>query len=148
MRFSKRYFALTSLVLVVETFIALAMDDAFVRPYVGDTLAVVLLYAALLSALPLRRLHAAVLAFLCACGVELAQAFDAVERLGLSHVPAARVILGTHFDPYDLCAYAAALPLLVVLERHFARAAHLSNSTVLARLPTRDVRTKSRHPTP
>lgn len=138
MRFSARYFALALAVLGVELCIATAPTGSLVRSYLGDTLAVVLLYAALLSAREVTRPLAALLAFGCGCAVELGQALELVERLGLGHSALARIVIGTHFDPLDLLAYAAALPLILAGDRR-GFASNFGNLCV--RLDT-----KSRHP--
>jgi hypothetical protein len=116
-RISRGYGAAALAVLAVEVVIALCVRDAFVRPYVGDMLAVVLLYCAVLSVLELPRAHVAAGALGVALLVELAQAFQLVERLGLADVAFARVVLGTYCDVHDVVAYAAALPLLALAER-------------------------------
>jgi len=116
-RFSKHYFAWTCAVVATEAFIALALHDDFVRPYVGDTLAVVLLYVAQLSVLELRRSSAALGALAVACVVELGQCVHIVDRLGLADVAVARVVLGTFGDLHDVVAYTAALPLIALAER-------------------------------
>lgn len=116
-RFSKHYFALTLILLVVETCIAWLVDDAFVRPFVGDTLAVVLVYAAMRSGLDIARRKAALCAFALACAIELGQYFRLVELLGVADVPLARVVLGTYCDARDFAAYAAALPFIALAER-------------------------------
>jgi hypothetical protein len=112
-----RYAVATLAVLAVELVIALFVRDAFVRPYVGDTLAVVLLYCAVLSVLELPRASVALGALGVALFVELTQAFTLVDRLGLGEVAIARVVLGTYCDGHDIVAYAAALPLLALMER-------------------------------
>lgn len=117
LRLAKGYSASTLAVLAVEVVIALFVRDAFVRPYVGDTLAVALLYCAVLSVLELPRAKVALGALAVALLVELAQAFQLVERLGLADVAFARVVLGTYCDLRDVVAYAAALPLLALAER-------------------------------
>jgi hypothetical protein len=117
MRFSACYFAWTCGVVAIELYIALAVDDAFVRPYVGDTLAVVLLYVAALSVLDVRRSGAALGALAVAWLVELGQYMHLVDRLGLAEVAFARVVLGTFGDVRDLVAYTAALPLIALTER-------------------------------
>ncbi len=137
MRFSRRYFLLTVCVLGVELVIAHAPTGSFTRSYLGDTLAVVLLYVALLSVRQTPPVRAALYAFGCACAVELGQAFDLVERLGLGHVPLARIVIGTHFDPGDLLAYGAALPLLALADRR----AFMSNYADFCA----PLRTKTRH---
>ena len=117
LRFSRPYFAWTCAVLVTELLIALAVDDDFVRPYLGDTLAVVLVYVTLLSVLDVRRVPAALGALAVAWLVELGQYMHVVDRLGLADVPVARVVLGTFGDVHDLVAYTAALPLIALAER-------------------------------
>jgi hypothetical protein len=117
LRFSKRYGGAAIAVLAVELVIALFVRDAFIRPYVGDTLAVVLLYCTVLAALELPRAHVALGVLGVALLVELAQAFSLVERLGLADVAFARVVLGTYCDARDVLAYTAALPLLALAER-------------------------------
>jgi len=115
--FSARYFAWTCAVLATELFIALAVDDDFVRPYLGDTLAVVLVYVAVLSVLDVRRVSAALAALSVAWLVELGQYMHVVDRLGLADVTVARVVLGTFGDVHDLVAYTAALPVIALAER-------------------------------
>jgi hypothetical protein len=123
LRFSAPYFTWTCVVLATELFIALAVDDGFVRPYAGDTLAVVLLYVALLSVLDVRQVHAALGALAIAWLVELGQYLHIVDRLGLADVTIARVVLGTFGDVHDLVAYTAALPLIALVERFADRSA-------------------------
>lgn len=116
-RLSRGYFSASAVVLVVELFIALELDDAFIRPFVGDTLAVVLLYTALLSAFELPRRATALAALGFAFAIELGQYFQLVRWLGLGDVAWARVALGTFCDPRDFVAYTAALPLIALAER-------------------------------
>jgi hypothetical protein len=123
LRFSAPYSTWTCAVLATELFIALAVDDDFVRPYVGDTLAVILLYVALLSVLDVRRMQAALGALAVAGLVELGQYLHIVDRLGLAELTVARVVLGTFGDVHDLVAYSAALPLIALAERFADRRA-------------------------
>lgn len=117
LRLAKGYGAAALAVLGAEVVIALCVRDAFVRPYVGDMLAVVLLYCGVLSVLELPRARVAAGALGVALLVELAQAFQLVDRLGLGDVSFARVVLGTYSDIHDVIAYAAALPVLALAER-------------------------------
>ena len=97
--------ALTLAVLLPEVFIALRVRDAFVRPYLGDVLAVVLVYLALNTVLraPAAGLAGAALAF--ACVVEVLQALPLVDVLGIQS-RALRVALGTTISWADLACYA------------------------------------------
>lgn len=108
------YAAAALAILLIEIAIALLVKGGFVRHTLGDVLVVMLLYCALMAAFGLRPVIAALLAAGFAFAVEIAQAFDIVERLGLGGIPFARIVIGTTFSWTDLVAYAAggALSLL------------------------------------
>lgn len=74
-----------------------------VRGHLGDVFAVAFLYAALGLALPWRAGRRVALAAGIAVAIEVAQA-----RGGRRGV-AGELVLGAHFDPWDLCAYALGL---------------------------------------
>jgi hypothetical protein len=112
----RRYAAAAFAVLLVELFIALVVRDRVVRPYLGDSLAVILVYLALRAMLPLSVRAASGLAFAIACAVELGQLVHLVDRLGLGGNRAARVVLGTGFDPTDFLAYGGGAILVLVIE--------------------------------
>lgn len=93
-------------VLAAEIVIAAFVDDRWIRPLVGDALAVVLVYLALRAALPLRAPAAMSAALLVATVVELGQIFGVLNALGLEKNALARVVFGSAFDPFDFLAYA------------------------------------------
>lgn len=100
----------------VEVLIALFVRDGFVRPYVGDMLAVALVYAGLRAATPLRLLPALRAALVIAFGIEFAQLFDLLGALGLGGNQVARIVLGGVYDPMDLAAYVVGSVLIVAVE--------------------------------
>jgi hypothetical protein len=114
---SKRYFGLFLAVLAIEVFIALAVHDRFVRPFVGDVLVVVLIYCGVRAffSWPVARTIAGVFAF--ACAIEVSQYFELVKRLHVERNPVLRVVLGTHFDPLDFVAYALGSLIVWFVER-------------------------------
>lgn len=117
LRLHRTYLFVTVGLLAIEVLIALFVRDAFVRPYVGDVLVVALIYCfarTFVEVAPLP-LAAATVAF--AMGVEVLQALDFVDRLGLTDVPGARVVLGTSFSWLDLLAYAAGGAAVLAVER-------------------------------
>lgn len=93
------------LVFIVEVAIAAFVHDALVRPYLGDSLAVVLVYLALRAVTPLDIGRSVAIALVIACMIELAQWFHLADRLGI-HDRLVRLVLGTGFDPADFLAYA------------------------------------------
>ncbi|MDB5676221.1 MAG: hypothetical protein JWM65_3203 [Sphingomonas bacterium] len=104
------------LVLLIEIAIAAFVHDALVRPYLGDSLAVVLVYLALRAATQLGVRWSAATAFAVACAIEFGQLFHAADMLGLGHYRVARVVLGTGFDPADFLAYAGGGVAVIAVE--------------------------------
>lgn len=99
-------YALAALILfAVEVLIALFVHDGLIRPYVGDVLAVALVYAALRAITPLGLLPAVILTLAIALVIELAQLFNLLDALGLRSNRIAATVLGGSFDWLDLVAY-------------------------------------------
>jgi hypothetical protein len=112
-----RYGLAALAVFAVEVLIALFVRDAVVRPYVGDVLAVVLVYLGLRAVTPLKVAPAVMLALAIAVMVELGQLFHLLDALGLAHDRLARVVLGGVFDLKDLACYGAGAACVLVAER-------------------------------
>ena len=110
------YAMATIFVLLVEVVIALFVHDRIIRPYLGDSLAVVLVYCGVRAVTPLSVRAAAALALAIALAVEFGQWIGYVDRLGLSHIRWARIVLGTGFDWHDLIAYSAGGAAILVVE--------------------------------
>ena len=104
----RRLYALSAVaVFAIEVVIAVFARDGVIRPLLGDSLAVILVYLVLRAATRLGVAAAIALALGVAFAVELGQLFNVVELLGLSGNRIARVVLGARFDPLDLVAYFA-----------------------------------------
>ena len=104
----KRFaYAIVTLVLIaIEVLIALFVHDAFVRPYLGDVLVVVVLYTLIRTAIPEKYSLLPLYVFLFAVGVEVLQLLHIVEWLGLGDNPFFRVLIGSVFDLKDILCYA------------------------------------------
>jgi hypothetical protein len=100
---------LTVCLLAVEIAIAHYIHTGLIRSFVGDVLVVVLLYVTLRTFLAWPAKHLALGAFVFACCIETAQAFNLVNLLGLhAQTPfhaVLRVALGATFDWWDFAAY-------------------------------------------
>lgn len=116
MRSHARYAAAALILLLLEVLIALFVTDTFVRGYVGDVLAVLLVYA-VLRATGLSVLGAVLAALVIALAIEVAQAFDLLGALGLTENRFARTVLGGVFDWLDIAAYLAGGAIAVAMER-------------------------------
>jgi hypothetical protein len=104
-RFHPAYAALALGLLLSEVAIARWFEDRLIRPYLGDTLAVLLVYCSARAVTRLSIGGALILALGVAFMVELSQLFGFVERIGLHQHQIARTVLGTGFDYFDFIAY-------------------------------------------
>ncbi len=104
---TRSFYALAALaVFSLEVIIALWVHDTLIRPYIGDSLAVVLVNLALRVVTPLPVLPSVLVSFAIAAILEIGQFFHVLDVLGLNGNRMARIILGTGFDPKDFVAYA------------------------------------------
>jgi hypothetical protein len=110
------------ILLVVEVLIALFVNDQFVRPYLGDVLAVVLVYASLRAVTRMGFTPALCIALGIALVIEVAQALNLLGALGLADNQFARIVLGGAFDMLDMAAYLAGGVVVLAVESGLRRA--------------------------
>lgn len=101
--------------------IALWVRDSFVRPFLGDVLAVIWLYTLCRAFIARSSTCLATLVLGFACLLELGQYLNLLDLLGLQDVRLARVVLGATFDPLDLLAYLIGWTVVMGVERWRAR---------------------------
>lgn len=119
--FSRAAYLIAAIVVFgIEVAIALFVRDSFVRPYIGDVLAIVLVYTALRALTPLRLGSALATTLAIAVLIEVAQAAKLLSALGLGENRLARIVFGGSFDWLDLLAYAAGGIMIVAVELAFA----------------------------
>ena len=106
---TKRLWYLCAAVLIIaaEVIIAKYVHDGFVRPYLGDVLVVIAVYAVVRTVHPegWPLLPAGV--FALAVTVEVLQYFRITEVLGVSDNRFLRILIGGTFDFKDILCYAA-----------------------------------------
>ncbi len=112
-----RFALATAGVFLIEAMIALWWRDRFVRPYLGDVLAVVLVHLFLRATTRLTALQAAGAALAVAVMIELGQLLHVLDALGLRHNALARVVLGGTYDPQDLACYLVGALAAFALDR-------------------------------
>ncbi|MBR5980070.1 MAG: DUF2809 domain-containing protein, partial [Oscillospiraceae bacterium] len=100
-------FAVSAVILlVIEIIIGLYVHDAFVRPYLGDTLVVILIWCVLRIIFPTGKPWLSAAVFLFAVGVEITQIFPLCDLLGIRN-GLIRTLMGTSFAWWDIVAYLA-----------------------------------------
>lgn len=117
MRITPYYLYWTIGLFLVEVYIALYVRDAFVRPYVGDFLVVILIYALIRAFFKFSMWSTAIGTLIFSFVVEILQYFKIVEILGLAHSSFARIIIGTTFVWEDLIAYSLGIATALVCEQ-------------------------------
>lgn len=106
------YAVATVFLFCIELCIALFVHDAFIRPYVGDVLVVMLLYTFVRIFLPEGVRLLPLYIFLFAAGVELLQYLRIVEVLGLSGNRILATVIGSVFDIKDIVCYGVGCAML------------------------------------
>ena len=115
-KFDVKYFALTILLFIIESLIAIYVHDSFVRPYFGDVLVVMLIYCFVKSFLKVKVWAAALFVLLFAFAIEFLQYLNVVEKLGLQNSKIARTVLGTSFSWSDILCYMIGIVVVISVE--------------------------------
>ena len=102
--------------MAVEIYIAICVKGGFVRHYLGDVLAVILLYALARAAFGVPPLNLPLKIFAFAAALELAQYLGAVQILGIEN-KILKVMIGGTLDFADLLCYAAGCVLAGAYEK-------------------------------
>lgn len=117
MRFNTYYCAWSIILFLIELYIALHIDDNFIRPYIGDLLVVILIYAIVRAFFKFSIMTTAIGVLLFSFAVEVLQYFKIVEILGLGASQLAKTIIGTTFSWEDLVAYSIGVIILLCFEK-------------------------------
>lgn len=117
MKITPYYLYWAILLFLVELYIGIYVRDAFVRPYVGDFLVVILIYALMRALFPFSIRNTAIGVLVFSFVVEILQYFKIVELLGLGSSSLARIIIGTTFVWEDLLAYTLGILTVLVCEQ-------------------------------
>lgn len=105
----------------IEVSIALFVHDNIVRPYLGDILVTMLVYAFARILFPRRPRAMGIYVFLFALAIEIGQYFDFVKLMGLEGNKVICVVLGRTFSPGDLVCYAIGCIIFFLAEAVFNR---------------------------
>ena len=115
------YAVLFAVLFLTEVLIALFVHDAFVRPYIGDVLVVVLVCAFLRIFIPDKIRLLPVFATLFAVFIEILQYFDFVNLIGLADNAIISTAIGRTFDIKDIICYTVGGLIFFAAEQIFRR---------------------------
>lgn len=101
---------------LIETFIAIFINDQFIRPFVGDVLVVILIYCFVKTFWKVDATIAALSVFGFACMIEGLQYLNVIDQLGLRQYKLLVIVLGSTFDWKDIFAYAIGAMIILGLE--------------------------------
>lgn len=110
------YLISTIVLLGIEVLIALFVHDAFIRPYVGDVLVVIVIYTCIRIWIPDKIKLLPLYVFLFAAGVEGLQYFQIVKVLGMEDNSFISTVIGSVFDEKDIVCYGVGCVLLGIWE--------------------------------
>lgn len=101
------YFLIFAVLFAVETLIALTLHGGFIRSYLGDVIVVWVVYCFVQAVLGGKNNHyvVALVVLIFAFAVELLQAVNIVEILGVQDNAFLRTVIGTSFSLADLVCY-------------------------------------------
>lgn len=91
--------------LFIEVLIAVFVNDSFIRPFVGDFLAVILLYYLFSSFYEISPIKTALIVLFIAYLIEWLQYIHFIELMGWGDRKLLKIILGSSFDWGDILAY-------------------------------------------
>ncbi len=117
------YFLAFVILFAIEVFIALFVQDKFIRPYIGDVLVVILIYTAVRVIFPYKIKLLALYIFLFASFIEILQLINIVKILGFENNKILSIAIGSVFDIKDIICYAVGSLLLIIFELKIKRKA-------------------------
>ena len=120
---------------VLELLIGLFVHDSFIRPYVGDMLIVIMIWALIRIIIPGRAVWLSGAIFIFALLVELSQIIPLADLLKIEN-KLIRIIMGTSFSVGDILAYLAGCVItfcvdLLVLKKDTELCSKLQLITIL-----------------
>lgn len=124
MQINRTALVITILLFLTETAIALWVRDAFIRPYLGDVLVILLIYYFVKSFFPLPTAVVATATLLFAFLIEYLQYMNCISLLGLEKNKIARTVLGASFSWEDIGCYVAGFLLIFPLENYRNKKSH------------------------
>ncbi|WP_294465381.1 DUF2809 domain-containing protein [uncultured Anaerofustis sp.] len=111
-----KYLISAIIIISAEVFIAVFVNDDFIRPYVGDMLVVFVLYFLYKTLFPKKNKNLPFYIFIFSVIIEILQGINIVDILGLGDIKFFRILIGTNFDIKDILCYLIGCMILYYIE--------------------------------
>jgi len=115
-KFNISYFLIAILLFATEVIIAMYVHDTIIRPYVGDVLVVILIYAFVKSFIDTPILPTAIGVMLFSFLIETLQYLQFVKMIGLEYSKLANTVIGNYFTWTDILAYIIGIAIVLIVE--------------------------------
>ncbi|MPQ45313.1 DUF2809 domain-containing protein [Clostridium tarantellae] len=117
MKINLRYLVSFIILFLVESFIAIAVKNVFIRAYIGDVLVIILMYTLIKTFIskPIKLLP--IYLFVFASFIEVLQYFNIVEVLQLQNNKIVATIIGNTFDIKDILCYLIGAVILLIWDK-------------------------------
>ena len=115
--FNKKAFTIFVALFLTEVMIAMYVNDAIIRPFFGDFLAVIALYYLLKSFLKISNFTLVLSSLLFAYFLEILQYFNFLHYSGLKQYKIIVIVLGTSFAWGDIVAYTLGALFVIFSEK-------------------------------
>jgi hypothetical protein len=116
----KKAFFASIFLFVTLLFIALFIKDSFVRPFLGDTLAVIWLYFTFKMFLNISQFWLSVFVLFIAYCLEFIQYLNVLAFLGLEDIKVLKIVFGSTFDINDILAYTLGWLVILFQKKYFS----------------------------
>lgn len=116
MKINYKYLILAVILFIIEVYIAFFVRDNIIRPFIGDTLVVGLIYFFIKSFMKKSSRLLGGYIFLFACFIEIAQYFNLISLLHMENSKVAKIIFGSTFDLNDIFCYFAGTIIIYIYE--------------------------------
>lgn len=115
-RFDKKYAILFTILLAVAIIVFAIVENTVFKRMAGNVLIIALIYSFIQALYNFEKAKTIITIGIIALLIEISQAFDLPEKLGIQNNPVFTTIFGATFDVNDLWAYIAGCAVVYMLE--------------------------------
>ena len=90
--------------------------NLFIRGFIGDVLAVIFLYALIMSVVKIKKNYVIVFSYLTGIILEIGQYYNFAKIIGMENNKVFKVLFGAHFDWKDISAYSIGAIIVLIME--------------------------------